>query len=387
MPKERNMTGINGIKKFFDKKVNIILSTVLAAVLILGIVLMCIYLPTYKGTPSSDYWKPSDAFTIEDTVILSKELGTQFKILNFADIQINSPLDLNKNTITYKTMKKTVDEVKPDLITLSGDNAWGRLTKSCVKKLIGVMESFGVPWAPVYGNHDREGNADLNWLGEMYAEAEHCLFRKGPVNIGGVGNYVINITENDKIVHSLIMIDSHSKRDYSSMMASDYTYYDNKGKIEKLGFGYDFIALSQIEWYKWVIKGIKDYNGGVTVPSSAIFHIPLMEYQFAYSAYKETGFDASIGSGEQRESVGCGMYNSGMFDAILEMDSTKNVLVGHDHVNDFSVIYQGVRLTYGVKTGDECYWVKDRSVNGGTVLTLETDNTMTVSQHYVNVGK
>ena len=60
--------------------------------------------------------------------------------------------------------------------------------------------------APINGNHDGEGNVDLAWIANKYEEAEKCLFKQGPDNIGGIGNYIINIRENDKIVQSLITV-------------------------------------------------------------------------------------------------------------------------------------------------------------------------------------
>lgn len=366
-----------------DLRMRIVLTAILAVILIAAIVLMCLFLPRYKGSPSGEYWKPTDTFDINKHTVKLQKTESEFRILNLADIQMDSPADLAPNSIPYKTIKKLVEDVKPHLITLSGDNAWGPFTKQCVEKLISVIDSFGIPWAPVYGNHDWEGNADLNYLGEMYASAKHCLFRKGPSNIGGVGNYVITIWEGDKVVHALVMMDSGSYWDYSSM--DPYLLVFDEGK--KVGSGYAFITLSQIEWYKWVIKGIRQYNGGQTVESSAIFHIPLVQYHFAYNDFEGSDFDPAIGVGRKRENEASGMYDSGMFDAILELGSTKNLIVGHDHVNDYSVMYQGVRLTYSVKTGNECYWVDDGTVNGGTILTLDADNNASITQKYVYVGK
>jgi len=372
------------IKKFFSKKLNIVITSVLCAVLMAGVVLMCVFLPTYKGTPSAEMWTPADAFTADSAVVLYKQPGEDFVILNFADTQFKDVSALNKGSLLYKTMQKCISDVQPDMITMSGDNFTGPLTKQCQKKLIEFMESFEIPWAPVFGNHDHEGNADIEYLGEQFEAAEHCLFQKGPANVEGVGNYVINIMEGDKIVHTLIMMDSHDYFDYSEM-DDQYKMYtvDEDGKTVQLGGGYDFIRQTQIDWYQWVVDGVKALSGGTVVESSLIFHIPLPEYDTAYQIAMAS--DPATVTGEKRESVACAQFNSHFFDTIRDMGSTKNILVGHDHVNDYTVEYQGVRLNYAVKTGDWSYWVDGGSVNGGTVLRLDSAYNLTLDQHYVTV--
>ena len=73
-----------------------------------------------------------------------------------------------------------------------------------------------------------------------------------------------------------------------------------------------------------------------------------------------------------------------LFDVIKAEGSTHDVVCGHDHINDSSVVYQGVRLTYALKTGDRCYWQDDGMMNGGTVLRVASDGTVTTEHCYVN---
>lgn len=85
-----------------------------------------------------------------------------------------------------------------------------------------------------------------------------------------------------------------------------------------------------------------------------------------------------------REPICSPYYNSGMFEKIVELNSTKNVICGHEHKNNFSVLYRGVRLTYATKTGDGHDWVEDGSVCGGTVLEFDETEKLTVSPIYMN---
>lgn len=371
--------------------------SIVAVLLIVAIVLGILWFPV-KGKANNEFWLSTDTYRLEDTVVIQKDPNKDFKILNLTDIQYNDTLDIGNRKYTEKTIKTLIEQEKPDLITLTGDQVWAAFQKQSQKDLIELIDSYGIPWAPVFGNHDGEGNADKNWLADRYIESKNCLFKKGPNNIGGVGNYIINIMEGDKIVQSLIMMDSGSWRGYDGIpeerkmtekaIDPDTQEWimndDGSVKIDAFGTGYEFLAESQIEWYKWAIKGAQKVNGGEMPESIAFFHIAIPEFYTAYIRWKESGYDSEMGFGEKREEVCCPSINSGFFNAVKELGSTKNIVVGHDHVNNYSVMYEGVRLTYGLKTGDRCY--ADEDLNGGTVLTI-TKSGITTEHKYVIPSK
>lgn len=371
------------------KKIKIAVSVILAAVLIVGVVLGILWFPV-KGETTNEFWLSTQPYRLEDTVILQKEPGKDFKILNLADVQYSDTLDIGKRAYTEETIRKLIEQTQPDLITMTGDQTWTAMQKQSAKHLVAFMDSFKIPWAPVFGNHDGEGNADKNWLADQYMSSEYCLFKKGPNNIGGVGNYIINIMEGDKIIQSLIMMDSGQGRSYpedpdqtnpiymyaDELDGGEYVLNaDGTRKQAQVGTDYEFISETQVQWYKWAINGATAANGGETPESIVFFHIALPEYYYAYLQWKESGYDASMGFGEKREQVCCPKVNTGLFAAMQELGSTKNVVVGHDHINTYSVLYEGIRLTYGLKTGDRCY--RDEDLNGGTLLTISQDGVQT----------
>lgn len=45
---------------------------------------------------------------------------------------------------------------------------------------------------------------------------------------------------------------------------------------------------------------------------------------------------------------GCSNYPSALFDRMLALGSTTGVFCGHDHYNNMSLEYKGIRLTYGM---------------------------------------
>lgn len=336
----------------FTKKAKIVVS-VIAVILAVVIVLLTVWMVPVKGKVSNDYWHSNMEYTNDYAITIEKDPNKDFKILAISDIQLNDALDFFGLVGTaYDTMDNLIAKENPDLIVIMGDTVWAKFTKVSVIQFVKYMDSVGIPWAPINGNHDGEGIADFNWVSDQFLKSKTCLFKKGPNNIGGVGNYVINIMENGKIYKSLIMMDSHASRYYEDID-------ENK---------YDFIYDSQFDWYRWLIKGMTKQNGGELVDSMLFIHIPLNEYADAYKEWEQNNFNPNIGFGEKNEEPGAGYVNSGMFNVIKELGSTKYVFAAHDHVNNYSVDYQGVRLTYTMKTGDRCYAKEE--LNGGTRIVL-----------------
>lgn len=309
-----------------------------------------------KGEPSVEAWSPTEQFDPADIRRVVKRDGEDFTILLFSDIQIGA--NIFRDTRALRMMDGLVDRADPDLILTAGDNTYlffsGMMTHTIVKK----MESYGIPWAVTLGNHDSEGIADRNWVGNQYTGAQNSLFDMGPVNVSGVGNYVINIADEDgQAVYSLIMMDSNVQRRYED------------------GRDYDYIHPDQIDWYEWVVGGLGD------VPSMLFFHIPLPEYNDVKAMWLAGELDPETSFGEDRERVCSAPVNSGMFDKVLELGNTTHIFVGHDHINSLSAEYKGVRLTYGLKTGPACY--ADDDMQGATLITVKNGtNEVTVEHIY-----
>lgn len=68
-----------------------------------------------------------------------------------------------------------------------------------------------------------------------------------------------------------------------------------------------------------------------------------------------------------------------MFEKMVELGSTKGCFAGHDHMNNFSVNYQGIRLTYGLSCDHNIYLVLLR---GGVLINVKNDGSFT-TQHLI----
>lgn len=327
-----------------------------AFLIIAAIILMCLFVPVYGDVNDTEYWSEYDAFDLASIEVLEKK-NDAFRILQFTDLHYHLP---HKTKETDNIVKKLVNENAPDLIVITGDSVFGPTNMMYTKHLAKLMDSFRIPWAIVYGNHDDEGKADKYWMGNIYENSEYGLYKNGPCNIGGAGNYAVNITENGKPFYSVVLMDSNRTTLYN-------------GKEE-----YGAFTPSQVSWYGWLTDGLKA-NG--YDKSMMYFHIPFPEYLDAYEAWEQSGFDPSLGSGKKGEGVCSSPYNPGIFRKIKEQGQTTHVFVGHDHANNYTVRYEGLTLTYGMKSSRQFSY--DAEMIGGTLVSIDSERNVSVERKYV----
>lgn len=254
----------------------------------------------------------------------------------------------DKKQQTLDMLDFLIEDNKPDLIIMTGDWTSEREeTEYHSRKVFETLNKHNIPWTVVFGNHDDEGVLTKYDYADILKEYENCLFNPGVSNIKGVGNYVINVYEDSfdgNIVQSLVLIDSHRAVRYGTTK-------------------YDYLSKDQIEWYKWNIRNLneiyqkQDGNESEILPSMMFQHVPLHEYKDAYEQAVNT---ENLLLGVNNEDVWPPYKNTGMFDAILEMKSTKAVFAGHDHDNYSVSLYKGVQLVYGVESG----WCKEYATMG-----------------------
>lgn len=338
------------------KKTVIIVATV--SLVAVASVLLGVFVPIKGEMNDTEYWSEYDVFDASSVATLDTG-GEEFTVLQLTELHYHLP---HKSKETDNIVKELVADAAPDLIVITGDSVVGPANATYTKRLAKLMDGLGVPWAIVYGNHDDEGKADKYWMGAVYENSEFCLYENGPCNVGGAGNYIVNITSNGQPFYSFMMMDSNRQ-----------TIYDGEKEFGSF-------TPAQVAWYDWAIDGL---NAAGYFKSMMFFHIPFPEFEDAYLTWEESGFDPSMGSGSKNEDVCCSTYNPGMFAKILEKGSTTHVFVGHDHVNDYSVRYKGVTLTYGVKSSKQYYYRED--MVGGTVIRIAPDATVTLEQKCLRV--
>ena len=311
------------------------------------------------------------------------------KILQLTDVHIGGGwMSLKKDSMALNTVAAMVTAEKPDFVIVTGDIAYpvpfqsGTFNNKPPAKIFAeLMETLGVYWTLGFGNHDTEAYSFYSRedISDFYATGgyEYLIYNPGPEDVSGCGNQVINVKNSKGIVtQSLYVLDSHS-----------YTGGDIFGVMWK----YDNIHQDQIDWYADNVKKYNELNAQKAsqlgeepqeAKSLLFFHIPLTEYKDAWYEYIENGFKDTENvkyfygdAGESKKVVYCGIGDDELFETVKELGSTSAVFCGHDHKNNFSVEYKGVRLSYGMSIDYLAYpgIYKLGSQRGCTVITVSPD--------------
>jgi 3',5'-cyclic AMP phosphodiesterase CpdA len=314
-----------------------------------------------------------------EVTYLTKEGKDDFKILAFTDMHFDG-MDEKAMDKTMEEFLKAIDQECPDLVVFTGDIVTAIFNKERAETIADTMETYGIYWCTVLGNH--EGEHPLSFSREnlikLWADDEkypHCLVEEGPAEISGYGNYVVHLmTSEGSISQSLIFMDS-----------GNYVTEEDVKNLKVSKGSYAYIKSDQIEWYKKQIASLPEGN-----KSSMFIHIPLCEYAQGWERiYNEDDKtingteDCNYISGLQREPVCCAEYNSGFFEVIKVLGSTKDVYCGHDHINDYSIVYQGIGLHYLQASGYATYgWndvsgtktdiLEEQSLQGYTILEMKS---------------
>jgi 3',5'-cyclic AMP phosphodiesterase CpdA len=291
----------------------------------------------------------------------------KFKIAQFTDTHYRT----NNRDVAVESVNliaETLEAEKPQLAVFTGDivvsggdveEGWDELLAPCV--------DAKVPYAVMLGNHDHEG-AKLPPRGiiDYIAKKPYSVTSVGPEDIFGASNYILEIYDGDRIANLLYCLDSNA--------------YNNLDKETRLT-SYDWFRPDQIAWYKERSAAYKQKNGGQPVPALAFFHIPLNEYGEMIhfktvineqdTTVKPRGKNVIFGVRQEKECPGA--VNSGMFAAMLESGDVLGTFAGHDHVNDYVALHNGIALGYGRWSGTKTTYGADKMTHGSRLFELAKD--------------
>ena len=110
----------------------------------------------------------------------------------------------------FNYISTMVEQDRPDLIILTGDIVNGAFDDngSMWLRVIEFMDSFNIPWAPVFGGMDSDSAMGAAWQIAQLASAKNCLFKAG--TLGGNGDYTIGITDKGVMKRVIYMLDSNA---------------------------------------------------------------------------------------------------------------------------------------------------------------------------------
>ena len=305
-----------------------------------------------------------------DSVTIKKNSDEDFKVMMFTDLHIKGDNELDNITLTY--MVKNITEQNPDLVILGGDNVTYGFNKKRNVQLAELFENLGVYWASVLGNHEGDGflSYDRKKVIELFSSYEHCLVKEGKEDVDGNGNCTINILNADGTLKEVFFL----------MDSGDYMLQETKDQygITDTDDVYDGVKESQVQWYEDKHDELEAEYGNFK--SVTVVHIPIYQAEREYA-------EGDFLYGEKREGVCESGFDSGLFDTMKEKGSAQAVYFGHDHVNNFGVMCDGILLSYMQPSGYAAYNMSSKFdapenewIQGCIILNIIEDGTYTAER-------
>ena len=287
-----------------------------------------------------------------DDYVYAMKFHEKFNILQLTDIHWNANtstiaskqyIDKVLKEVNRKLKAEQGDDARIDLIEITGDQFMLANTYH-VDTFMSYFEAkakeYNFMYTVIWGNHDRHGLYNPNWLSSQFKKAEHCIYIEPEDNLYGRSNFVINLTTDGskeaETKWQLVNLDSGAS--FSETALSPFR-------------DYDYIRKDQTDW--WLKEHAKV---GETVPTIAYYHIPQDDNQKAWDAiqndatYKNKFFKLEEFASNESEEYASDFIKEG------RNHNLKAAFMGHAHNVDWTVDYDGVVLGLGVKTGPELYF-------------------------------
>ena len=302
----------------------------------------------------------------------------------------------------FKYIRDTITNTKPDFIFVAGDLIYGEFDDNgtAFTQFFNFMESFKIPWSPVFGNHDGESAKGIDWYCDTFENAKYCKFNRGTTR--GNCNYTVGITQDGKLLRVFYLMDSNDNG-----TASDASKNNGKTVISQ------GISGMQKSWYFSNIKELQKHYPDVKI--SFVFHEAIKAFDDAFKKYGyQSGIHTSVNIDSHPDKADTdfgyigGSSSSKWYwdreDGVWNQIKTlgvDSVFVGHSHSNSASVLYEGVRLHFGLKSSEycDCNWLtsygyitsagsppkpveKSIPIIGGSVFNLSEDGEILNLHHY-----
>ncbi len=323
--------------------------------------------------------------------ILDFPAGKDIKILQITDTQIqnygvgrnetriaqtttafftNMPTD--HQTRVWQYMDEAVEKACPDLIVLTGDNIYGEMDDSgeTWQELIKRLDSYKTPWLLVFGNHDNESAKGVMWQIEQINNSKYGIFRQGEVT--GNCNYNVLVSQGGKPIYLFYMLDTNGCRVIESN-PGEAMNPDNVD-IDKICQSQG-IFPDQLSWVK--NSSEQAFLAFGKVPVLMFFHIPPIESSYAVAEKYPTAYSSVTFRPDKEGDMGVAAEKSGGFTnenfwPLCKEIGCEGIFVGHFHKVSTSIMYDDIRITYGLKTGTYDY--HSSSMLGATEIILSEEN-------------
>lgn len=268
----------------------------------------------------------------------------KFKIVQFTDVHFKygNPA----SNVALERINEVLDAEQPDLVIFTGDVIYSAPADSGMVQVLEQVSKRKLPFVVTFGNHDDEQGLSRQQL--------YDIIRKVPGNImpdRGTAlspDYALTVKSS-----------SNPQKDAAVLYCMDSHSYSPLKDVK----GYAWLTFDQVNWYRHQSAAFTAQNGGQPIPALAFFHIPVPEYHEAVADENSTI------RGTRMEEACAPRINSGMFAAMKEGGDVMGIFVGHDHDNDYAVMWKNILLAYGRYTGGNT--VYNHLPNGARVIVLD----------------
>lgn len=284
------------------------------------------------------------AFCFAQQPTLAFNKNGKFKIVQFTDVHFK--YDNPASDVALERISEVLEAERPDFVVFSGDVVYAAPADKGMRKVLELVSNRKIPFVVTFGNHDDEQGMTRTQL--------YDLIRKMPYNLlperGSAlsPDYVLTVTSSSdpgkKNAALLYCMDSNS---YSPIKGVD---------------GYAWFTFDQVNWYRQQSATYTARNNNQPLPAVAFFHIPLPEYNEAAAD------ESAILRGNRMEKACAPKLNTGLFAAMKEAGDVMATFVGHDHDNDYAVMWKGILLAYGRFTGGNTEY--NHLPNGARIIEL-----------------
>ena len=237
----------------------------------------------------------------------------KFKIVQFTDVHFKYKNPASD--IALECINQVLDEEQPDFVIFTGDVVYSAPADKGMLQVLEQVSKRKLPFVVTFGNHDNEQGMTREQLYDIICQVPGNLM---PDRGSGLSpDYVLTVKAS-----------SDAKKDAAILYCMDSHSYSPLKDVK----GYAWLTFDQVNWYRQQSAAYTARNGGKPLPALAFFHIPVPEYNEAAS-------------------------------------DENAILRGHDHDNDYAVMWKGILLAYGRFTGGNTEY--NHLPNGARIIVLD----------------
>lgn len=257
-----------------------------------------LYIYDRQGKFEANIWSSDKSFNETDYFTLNAT-NDSYKIVQITDLHLAKIFGLSNNK-TLDFVETIIDTEKPDLVAVTGDLTLGLFNRTMLRTFADFMDKKEQLWVYILGNHDFQwGSGAYRYL-SVLKDYKYCLFDVGYTNLGFGNKFAIIKDKDNNPIHTLTFLDTSSYK----------------------------TTREQAEWYKWGINNLNNSFGELN--NTLFMHIPMQVVREHIENVNER-----INPLKQEPYL---------YEYIKELNQTKIIASGHDHLNDYRVNIDGIEF-------------------------------------------